>query len=451
MSFLSKWKRQIAAGAAALGLVGGGVAIQRVGFVFPGYNGNVTTTTTTTTTTTSPFSAGVCSPSPCTQTSEASFTITNVPDSSAPPYALSANTPVTASKTLFIERPGNLQSSPAPPLVIGTFGSVSGNTNWQAAAAKYGFVFVQLNPYNVAYHAISAHWDGIHLGPTSSSHICGSLGNFVCDEIPWVVKALDAVECPYTGSGTCQGVNTSEVFTFTSSNGNLANDIACDTRTSSRIAGYQTVSDDMIGAAISGFGTDTHTTALPPNCAGILGVSAPFGTNCFSDCLTGSNHDMAIQLIGGTSDSLFPSLFTGGTFTCGPSVTPSCWEYSYPDLAGADSRGPGAAMGCPTTPASAVTRGITSQVLVSTYTPCSNSSSPTQAAVQVVKITGGGHVLDTWPIGANAAAYIANPSYVVNGICVPAAAGTCTDLSGHAADGVSNPDIAWNFWTTYFK
>jgi hypothetical protein len=379
------------------------------------------------------FVSGVCSPSPCTQSGATSYSISTT-DSSGAPYGNSSS-PKTVNISFLISRPGNLSTASQAPAVIVSCDTSGSNAPWYPAAAADKFVLIIMSsaipggPGQCNFQPPVVKWKN------NLAYTCGTSGTQECDNIPGLVSILNAVEC--SGSPPCQNVNSHEVFySGDSEAGQFGEGAVCDTRTSSRIAGIQVVSNTLVSPGqITPSSVYTQANAKPPNCPALLGV----GSLCHADCVSvAPNTDVNIQYLWGTTDSIFggPStscsisdahncLGNGFYFTSEPDM----WRFGDIPLA-TTILGP--VLGCPSTPA-ATTYNINGTgsggtpnamgVLTSTFTPCTNSASPSQTAIQTVQIRNGTHIPDTWPAG--------------------------TSLGG--SDGMATPATAWSFWTRYFK
>lgn len=386
--------------------------------------------------------AGVCSPSPCTQTAKAGFTLTNVPDSSAAPFG--SSTPKLANRVVQIERPGNLQATPAPPVFIVNSSPVGTQPDWQAAAAKFGFVFVQLQAEsNGLYHAPTVAWDaGLH----GQSQTCGVSGGDLCSSIPYVKQVIQSIECPYTGSGTCQGVNPNEVYmSGFSANGLFMEGVGCDSRTSTLISGVQVVSDKMQSPTrINGGIPASQANALPPNCPSEFGAQS----HCFEDCSSPpQNHNLSWQYTYGTVDSTAGS--SGGSCTINNAndclgngffftSLPDNWYGGVKWDAGTLLT---TAEGCDTSPTNTTTIGQTNQVTQWTYLNCTN----THSAVQIDRIAFGAHGPDAWPCGPSSTGASAYANLTASSWCTTGG-GT---VDQNSSDGVNVPAAAYRFFSTH--
>ncbi len=444
------------------------------------HNGK-TATTTPTTTTTGPVSGGSaltpgqCGPDGCRPAAVTRYNL-NVPDSDATGCGVdSCGSPATVAPPIFISRPAGLLTSSPAPLVIAFDGSIGGDPQWRAAAATDKFVYVSLRsshdcqgPSGCEYAAVSTARDKLGVGVDCSTYpgqrcvrpffqSCGRAGNVSCDDIPWVRGVITALEkCTMStsayghtvgdwvaggdavpsyandprstsnGAPPCQKINPKEVFVEGGSRGGgMALDTACDTRTSTILAGAVDLSDTMVSSDPSG--------ATLPNCPALLGVNH---TTCVADCVSAPrNTKLLMQFVWGDEDPNFP-------------VSPSICDrtVSANDCAGVGYRNPaarswgniqlattvfGAALGCATSPSSVQTGlGQTGKIEVATY---AGGCHRPGAATQTIRVMQGAHMPDTWPFGQT------------RGIaCVT----DCNDLNN--SDGLVGPIAAWAFWSRYF-
>lgn len=358
------------------------------------------------------FVAGVCRPTACVPTRYVGAMV-RAPDGSAPPYGSNRSPASRCSHgpsacDFQIERPRNLSRATGVPAVIAASGTVSGDPQWIAASATDGFVLVTIP---------AEPWSGEYMLPTRSprsgagTQDCGTDGSSQCDDIPFLQAILNAIEC--SGSPPCQNVNPREVYIEGGSKGAaMAMAAVCDTRTARRFSGMSAVSNTLTSPDPS-----NNQSALP-NCPALSGV----GPRCVADCVARPiNRDISLQWIYGTDDPNF-----GGPQTSCTPISSNClgkgfynpskpyWHFSVPQLA-TTVYGKGA-LGCPTTPAKTTISGSGAKITTKTYTPCSLASAPSRTATQTIEIAGAQHL----PEG-----------------------------SANGGDGISTPEAAWSFWTTY--
>jgi hypothetical protein len=387
------------------------------------------------------FVPGACGSGGCTASTVHGFNI-NVPDASAPPIGRATGEPTSCpqsgtlpagcvTRNFQIYRPNNLLASPKPPLVIAFAGSVGGNPQWFADADKRGYVMAMI--FNV--HLINGvagsqqyAFPTVAARQLNNEMNCGVGGTYDCDDIPQVQYILNALNCAYVSGGSaslCQGYNTSEVFVEGGSKGGLSTmAVACDTRTSTKIAAATVVSDPLDSTG--------GTASIPPNCPAMF---AP-GSNCFTDCIAvAPNKKLSLQWIWGSADPNFPV----GNNGCTVSAANDCLGKGYLNGASRWTFGLnqeatslfGGLFGCSQTPASTTTTGWTGKITTKTYVGCANPG----VATQTIDIYSGVHLPDTWP-------------------CASPAGNICANNSGSTqlnnSDGLSEPLAAWSFWTAHY-
>ncbi len=410
------------------------------------------------------FIPGQCGTGGCTAVTSVGKSVT-VNDSTAFSSGLCTGTsgqwcgtPKSVTYNYTIYRPGNLLTSPAPPVVfVWSNNPVSGFPQWKAAApgvtnTGFGpFVLINMQPDTTqprSYAAATDQWDtwntaqGCHGG--GCEPVCGVSGTELCDDVPAVQGVLSAINCPYVGgTNPCQGGNTSEYYMLGwSSAGLMTEDIACDSRTGASFGGYGVFSEKMY----SPYNTQnppTQAAAEHPNCPTIAhSVTA----HCTVDCVSVSPNTAASWLyVYGTADSTM-----GGSGTnCSPTndandcggkgfyftSIPLSWvggifnnveNFINPVL------------GCPSSPTSTTTEGQTSKIQVYLFTGCTNSN----VATEIVQVHNGGHPIETWPCGSSnfSALNTASPMpYCTSG----------TDNGGNHADGMSEVGAALTFWANH--
>jgi hypothetical protein len=383
------------------------------------------------------FVPGVCSPSPCTTTGQ--FVVTDgtsisAADSSVAPYCgtvCGTGSPKTLSLPFYWSRPTHLLASPAPPVILLFDDSQSSpaHQNWLNAAAAHGFVTI--NVLDVGGTGVSVYQFPSVFKPTvSGSFQCGTNSDRKCDSIPYVQAIINAINCPYTGSGPCQGINPNEIYVEGGSHGgSMAQDVACDTRTAGEIHGIQTESDVFFAATNS----TTSNAGSQISCPALFGPPSP----CNYDCVTQApDHNQSWQWIWGTNDTQF----TDATHCPGPaangSAGPNCIANGYISSAGpvwvfgnnylAQTLFGNTALGCGTSPVSQATTGLTSNTLTKTYSNCANAPHPSITATQTVQITNALHI----PEGP------------------PCQAGTTEALCAYG-DGILTAEAAMSFWASF--
>ncbi|HSX47807.1 MAG TPA: hypothetical protein VLF63_03460 [Patescibacteria group bacterium] len=380
---------------------------------------------------TSKFIPGTCGSGGCTASSVHGFNII-VPDASYTPYSSASGGPTSCTavgpgcvtRNFQIYRPNNLLTNPAPPLLISFAGSIGTNAQWYASAIAKGYVVVLIfnvhntgTPTNLQYA-----FPTTNFRPLTPEQNCGVNGTSDCDDIPQVVAVLNALNCPYVSGGStslCQGYNTKEVFTEGGSKGGGATTaVACDTRTSSRIAGISDISNNL--------GSVGASSATPPNCPAMF----PPTSSCFNDCISvAPNKNISLQFISGSADPGVSST------SCTVSAANDCIGNGFLNNAGLWTFGTkqmasllfGSAFGCSQTPATTTT-GLTGKIATRTYSNCTNAN----VAMQSIDVYNGLHMPDTWPCNSP-----------TGSVCASG-----TDYS--QADGLSEPLAAWSFWTKYY-
>jgi hypothetical protein len=407
------------------------------------------------------FVAGTCSPS-CTATSSyTTYTMTGVPWASTGAYG--PGTAATANRQLGIARPAGLVNGATDqtPLVITTgHAAITNDPQWMAAAAKYHFMLVQIiavcpGAANTGYCKPTTD----RPGNVATNAACGS-GGALCDDIPMVLSVLNDLEnCSgSSSSGTwsgspppCENINPNEVFIEGGSAGStLAEDVACDTRTSSRIAGMQALSGSLFAATLD----DTENA---PNCPALLGVNH---STCIVDCVTAPiNQHISLQWIWGTNDTTYNSATSGPFAATGcpyaPSPATNCLGNGvrYANMRDASGGGSGEwydpvpslattylgnALGCSAGGTTVSGTGWSGKIATTTYPSCAVAG----AATQTIQITGAGHEPDTWPCGSTPFSSLSSGD-----VCPTSGS---TSYGSTNSDGMSDPVAAWTFWTTHF-
>jgi hypothetical protein len=481
------------------------------------------------------FVNGKCGTGGCTVNTGAIFHVNAADSSSAPyggvcyPVGSCTSSPATISMQIVVARPGNLcggssppagcsgaagsATNPRPPVVITWGQTVSGyNDMYNAAAnpiAGLGpFIVVEINnTFNPGGNQLprfpTVQWQtwcyltGACTNNAGQSFACGTTAQDLCDPIPTVLAVLSAMNCPYTGSGICQGYNTNEVFMLgTSASAIATEDVACDTRTSASFAGVAIVADKFLppsrinqSAAAqwdTGFplgppyGVQTaHMNVQPPNCPELY---HPNSTYCVQDCITTSpNTNMSWIFLYGTQDTqnggCTPSAGNcgGTTWSCMPqSDANDCagngaWQSTAPDIwyggiINDASQFVAPALGCSSTPTNTYSEGLANELDVRIYhTGCTNPN----VAVELVRghcstncgANGVSHQPNTWPCGPGSSTpaqgfqYLSTPT-------ISAPVPYCTGGTGQTpihddtnppnGSGLQQIAEAWTFWTTYF-
>lgn len=448
------------------------------------------------------FTAGVCSPS-CTPASYVTYKLDASTGDTSTYDSQSTGTAATVAQTVEIERPNNLVNSSGDPtpLVICACGHNTSTADWQGYAplAPYLLVYIPTpgsggNPgcgggASYCEPTISRYGSIENSEVSTSGTGCSSTGTVVCDSLPLFQAVIQDLETCSGASSTgtwsgdappCEHVNPAEVYaTGGSSGSDMVQDLACDTRTSSELAGISAISGSLYSANVNSLDQN------PENCPALLGVNA---TYCNADCITTTpNTSLSLQWVYGTDDLGYngPSSW-GQQPATGDCSTQDCldngilyttiggnanpgdggdeWLLPVPALAhtvtGTVSGGEGAAagtplcgaacslgnaLGCSSSGSGSSQAGNTGGQLIetTTWTGCTNPG----AATQTVVVTGGGHLLYTWPCQTSTSSAAYN-----------ALSGDDCDASGYsgdttdnvASDGLADPVAAWSFWTTHF-
>ena len=351
------------------------------------------TTTTGTTTTTSRGGGGgggggggssaTCSPSPCTQGTAVSHTIT-VADSDG---ADAKN----ATMTYKIERPNGLtnsSSNPAPLLVVFA-DQASDDSNFQALSATDRYVLLYIPQSHGGQYG-----DPV-VSPTPSTQApktCGVSGTNNCDDIPWLQAVLQHTVC--SGGSPCENIDPNKVYAAGASKGGLMTMAAvCDTRTSSYFHAAWVVSWLLTSPTVN-----SQTAAA--NCPAILGTSMPWsGGSWGGPAGLGANTNISIGFEGGDADGLACTAGLPSTcFDTGGYDSSSRWWWSVWQLAGAG--GPpspgtsagsgvmfGTRLGCSGNPSTNTIYGAGNLLHKTIYTGCAHSNRATEALM----VHTGGH------------------------------------------------------------
>jgi hypothetical protein len=175
------------------------------------------------------------------------------------------------------------------------------------------------------------------------------------------------------------------------------------------------------------------TARTLPNCPALI----PFDrATCIVDCVAASpNAHVSLQFIWGDEDPNHPR----DTSLCDRTVSandcagvgyaaPGRWVFGDIKLATSVLGKP--ALGCSTSPARRFVTGTRGLITVTTYAGCTDPN----VATQTVRVSGGGHLPDTWPYGRT-----------VGIIC----ASRCVNHHDTNADGLVEPLAAWSFWAAH--
>jgi poly(3-hydroxybutyrate) depolymerase len=333
-------------------------------------------------------STAICSPSPCTLGRYVTKTV-SVPDSDYPGSA-------SRTFTYVEQRPANLVGA-APLLII-----LAAHGNSDAApqenyspTGRFDTVAIDAN------HAIGhsgSEWAIPTLYPTAFG-TCGPAADktHVCDDIPAFVAIIHAVKADAT-----MNIDPNKVYVTGSSKGaQMAEDLACDTRTSSLIHGFAATSYTL------GSPAKPADQRVPPYCPSITGAALSWDGAYWGGArgLPVNTH-LAALWVYGTADGLACLSSVGASPNCldtgfaGHNGGP--WQYSAPQMAGeTDANLPAPAtaagsdvvfghrMGCDGTPAYDSGPQGTAPVVEKIYRGCTDS----KRATGTIRVTGGGHAL----------------------------------------------------------
>ena len=319
-------------------------------------------------------SLATCTPSPCTTGTDQADTTLTYPDSDP----VNGNTPKTVHNNFWINRPNNL-SGQAPLLII--FGS-SGDSDtlaFKTMAAANRFIIAYIPGTHLCGSHSGCQYGGPATNPdplTIGAHTCGSRGTAPCDDAPWVKAVIQAMEC--SGAFPCENIDPKRVYVVGGSKGGTeADDVICDTTTSSLISAAVAVSTYFISPNTS---NPSGVQTAAPYCPAILGTSNGYGGSAGLP----ANPNLSVMWIYGAYDSLVGCL--GPNYNCldvGQVDGKKRWNFSTPQNVGDAHPLPpatvagsnvliGHRLGCSGTPSINITYGTTNHLNKKIYTGCTN-------------------------------------------------------------------------------
>ena len=331
-------------------------------------------------------SEALCQPDPCSDPGPRSFNVT-VPDSDGSDAKM-------VTYPVEYDRPTNLVG--AAPLLV-----VTGGGTWRpiAVANKFAFIFFPNSAPHGTQYALPTVQTDLSYGAVN----CGTSGTSPCDDIPYLLAGLQAVDCAGF-SGHCLNIDPNKVYVAGGSKGGLfAEDAICDNRTTSHFHAAMVVSNNLI-APVTDFPVTGHPNqSVSGNCPAVLGTS---NHGYGGSAGLAPNTNLAIGLMYGTNDTSACAA-ASPNYDCletGFEDSKGRWQFSNQQLGG-DSNPPspataagsrvgfGARLGCSGNPSSDTTSGNNGKVETREYTGCANLN----RAIETVKVNCGSTACHSFP------------------------------------------------------